>query len=405
VTQVSSSDPIAALEIGTSRTVLAVGETLAPGRIKVTAVAEIPSTGVRKSQIIDIAQAGISIESVQRRVEELAGYTINQALLAVSGPHIHTKTSTVQLQLSGPVVTDEDLAEIYNLSCTTDVDPAERTILDISELGYGLDSMEGISQPKGMTGNLLRLRTLCIHGDAQRIADARAAADAKAKLAISEPYFAASCAATAVLGPEARRDGAVTIDLGGGSTGYTVWIDGHLVRANVLGVGGDHVTNDVSHALGLSRSQAEQIKREANAMIGESKGSPRIEVPSTTPGFNAASISRRSLDTVVNARLHETFAIIRTELDRANMLHRIHSGIFLTGGGSAQNGVARLASNVFGLPARIGTLLPGIEGLEKKEHPAAYATIAGLLLAAQRNIGPESIFAPIKRIFGGIFGK
>ena len=402
---VSSSDPIAALEIGTSRTVLAAGESLAPGRVKVTAVAEIPSTGVRKSQIIDIAQAGISVESVLHQAEEKAGYTINQALLAVSGPHILTKPSTVQLQINGPVVTDEDLAEIYNQSCTADVDVNERTILDISELGYGLDAMEGISQPKGMTGSVLRLHTLCIHGDAQRVADARAAADARAKLAISEPYFAASCAAAAVLGPEARRDGAIAIDIGGGSTGYTAWIDGHLVHANVLGVGGDHVTNDVSHALGLSRAQAEQVKKEANAVIGESTGSPRIEVPSSTPGFDAASISRRALDTVVNARFHELFAIIRTELDRAGLLHRIHSGVFLTGGASAQKGIARLAASVFGLPARVGTIIPGIEGLESFSHPAAYATIAGLLLAAQRNAGQESIFAPFKRIFGGIFGK
>jgi len=144
------------------------------------------------------------------------------------------------------------------------------------------------------------------------------------------------------------------------------------------------------------------VKKEAHAMIGESSGSPRIEVLSTTPGFDAVSISRRALDTVVNARLHETFAIIRTELDRENMLHSIHGGVVLTGGVSAQPGISRLAASVFGLPARIGTLVPGVEGLEDVEHPAAYATVAGILLAAQPDPESDSF---VKRIFGGFFGK
>ena len=398
----SKPDPVAALEIGTSRTVLAVGEPLAPGRVKVLAAEEIPSRGVRKSQIVDIAQVGLSIASVLQRVEEKTGYTIHQANLAVSGPHIRSKLYTAQWQLNGPSVSDEDIAGVYNQSIDAGIDPAERIILDATELNYGLDDVEGIQQPKGMTGRILRLNTLFVHGSAQRIADARQAAEYRAKLAIPDAFFSSSRAASAVLSPEAKRDGALVIDLGGGSTGYTVWADGHLVHANVLGVGGDHVTNDVSLALGLTRAQAEEVKKEAHAMIGESSGSPRIEVLSTTPGFDAVSISRRALDTVVNARLHETFAIIRTELDRENMLHSIHGGVVLTGGVSAQPGISRLAASVFGLPARIGTLVPGVEGLEDVEHPAAYATVAGILLAAQPDPESDSF---VKRIFGGFFGK
>jgi cell division protein FtsA len=399
---VSKPDPVAALEIGTSRTVLAIGEPLAPGRVKVLAVEEIPSRGVRKSQIVDIAQAGLSIASVLQRAEDKTRYTIHQTNLAATGPHVRSKLYTTQWQLNGPEVTDEDIAGVYNLSIDAGVDSAERAILDASEMGYGLDDLDGIPQPKGMTGRILRLNTLFVHGSAQRMEDARKAAQYKAKLEIADVFFSSSRAAAAVLTPEARRDGALVIDLGGGTTGYTVWADGHLVHADVLGVGGDHVTNDVSLAFGITRSQAEQAKKEAQAVVGDNGGTPRIELPSTTPGFGPVSISRRALDTVVNARLHETFAIIRTELDRADLLHRIHSGVVLVGGGSAQPGIARLAGNVFGLAARIGELVPGVEGLEDVENPAAYAAAAGVLLASQPDPESDSL---VKRFFGGFFGK
>ena len=60
----------AALEIGTTRTVLAIGECETGGRLKVSCHAEIPSTGVRKSQILDIPQATQSIRSVLHEIEK-----------------------------------------------------------------------------------------------------------------------------------------------------------------------------------------------------------------------------------------------------------------------------------------------------------------------------------------------
>ncbi len=60
----------AALEIGTTRTVLAIGEVKKSGeRLRVIKHAEIPSTGVRISQILDIAQATTSIHSLFWKIE------------------------------------------------------------------------------------------------------------------------------------------------------------------------------------------------------------------------------------------------------------------------------------------------------------------------------------------------
>ena len=83
----------AAMEIGTTRTVLAIGEEEVGGRLKITCHAEIPSTGVRKSQILDINQATSSIKSVLHAIEKKqseAGSTITlgNAYLVVSGQHI-----------------------------------------------------------------------------------------------------------------------------------------------------------------------------------------------------------------------------------------------------------------------------------------------------------------------------
>ena len=65
--------------------------------------------------------------------------------------------------------------------------------------------------------------------------------------------------------------------------------------------------------------------------------------------------------------------------------------------------VASLARSIFGGAVRTGTLVPGIEGLEKEEFPPQLATIAGALLLEQRNSEEQSIFDPITSIFKKFF--
>ena len=397
----NASDPIAALEIGTTRTMIAIAEPLGEGRIRVAAYDSIPSSGVRKSQIVDVAQARYSVSSVQKKLVSQSDYAVAQAYLVVSGPQIRTQEASAQVPLPRGVVGDEDIEEIgermYDITL-----PAERQALEVARLSYGLDDIENIVSPKGMSGHILKLRTLCIHGSAQRIADAKNAADA-AKLEILDVCYAGTSAAAAVLTPQQKQDGALVIDLGGGSTNFTAWVDGRLLYADVIGVGGDHVTEDIRDAFAVTVAQAEQLKlASASAMIGPDDASVRIPLPATTPGFNAASISLRALNTVVNARMSELFTIIRTKIDEAELSHRLNAGVFLTGGGSSMKNVLPLASNVFGRPVLLGKLVPEVEGLDNEKNPASLATIVGTLLQTVPTEPPRhSILDFFRNLFGG----
>lgn len=398
------NDPVAALEIGTSRTVLVVGEPLSADRIRVAAVAEIPSIGVRQGQITDVTQAGYSIASVLKRIEKEGGYNVAETALVVSGPQIATQrvTTTWQTDAKTRKVTEEDVAAIYNNSLHDD--PASRVLLDATEQGYELDNVGGIDNPVGLTGDLLKLNTLLIHGPKSRLDDQRSAA-ANAKLAVSDTFFAGSCAAAAVLRAADRAAGALVIDLGGGCTPFTVWSDGKLVLAGVVPVGGDHATNDVQIAFGMSLSQAEELKKRASAILSKDRATGRIELAKSIAATGPDSVSKRALDVVVNARFAELFAIIREKLDDANLLHRIAAGVFLVGGGAQLAHVAELAETVLGLPTRVATLVPEIEGLEKKEFPAAYATVAGLLLLALKSEGGPNLMDTVKNLWKKVTRK
>jgi cell division protein FtsA len=393
----------AALEIGTTRTILAIGEAETGGRLKITCHAEIPSTGVRKSQILDINQATHSIRSVLHEIEKKqdeigSKITIGNAFLVISGQHIKATPAQGTALVEGAKVGSDEMHEVLRSSRSMPI-PRDRELLDIVDQDYVLDNLGGITTPKGMSGRVLKLNSLQIHADRNRIRDARTAAEG-AHLEIREPLFAATCAAEAVLEEHERRNGALVLDIGGGSTGYAVYCDGYLVSTGVIGVGGDHVTNDIAHAFQTTNSQAEGLKTSsASAILGNVTGeSARIRVEQgENTLMDTRTISRRALDTVVNARLMELFTVIRETLEDQDLLHRLHAGVILTGGGSRTKDIGTLAQQVLGMNVRHGRPIH-VDGLDKEEFPPALAAISGALLYAHRNYEEKSIL-------DGLFGR
>lgn len=393
----------AALEIGTSRTVLAIGEVDANGRLRIISHAEIPSTGVRKSQILDIEQATHSIRSVLQqteRLQEASGdrITLGNAFLVVSGQSVKADPFTASVQVAGAKVEAEEIEDVQRGAHAMKL-PRDRELLDIVDQDYQLDRLGGISSPRGMSGRVLSLNTLQIHADRNRVQDARTAAD-NAHLEIRDPLYAVTCAADAVLEDPERKNGVLVLDLGGGSTGYAAYADGYAVSTGVFGVGGDHVTNDIAIAFQTTNNQAERLKTaEASACVGASDdASARLPIEiGASATMDNRTISRRALDTVVNARMLELFTMIRETLEEQDLLHRLHSGVVLTGGGARLRDVVTLAEQTFGTTVRLGRPIH-VDGLEDADFPPAFAAIAGALLYAHRNYEE-------KPLFGGFFRR
>lgn len=397
-------EPVAVLEIGTSRITLTLGEPLGHGRVRVIARADIPSYGVRKSCIIDMKQVSFAIETAIKNIAQNFNWTVGTATLIVSGPHIEISRRSHQIAVDGGSVTEETLRTLNDHAWNEASNSNSRTLLDLSETSYSIGDLSGVKNPCNMTGHLLTLHALGIDASTDRVNDARRAAeDANLQLA-DEFLFAGTCAAAGVLSDEDKEAGTLVIDLGGGCTTWTLHYEGRLAYASVIGVGGDHVTSDIAQAFTLPQATAEQIKPLASATFEKEREGARIEVPATLTSGSGNTISGRALDTVVNARMRELFAIIRDDLEKAGALHLIRGGIILTGGGSTLNGAAKLCETIFGSHTRLGQPIPEVEGLEKVPFPPALATVAGALsILAQQCADSDEDDGGISSFFGKFF--
>lgn len=396
--------PIAALEIGTTRTVVCVGETDESGRMKITGVGSYPTTGVRKGQVIDLTQAGVGVESAAKQAEKMSAVSIWQVLLATSGGHIQAAINPgiLTIRSADRVVSKEDIEEVAENAQTIPLDN-ERQVLHTITQSFTVDDQPGIVKPEGMHCKVLTLNVMAVHGLKSRIDNAVSVAKS-AQLEVSDVAFSGVCSALAVLSPEQKRNGVVLIDLGGGTTNYIAYCNNVISAVGCIAVGGDHVTNDIAQAFNMTQSRAEELKRsEGCAVLDPEAGMRRVVLPAQV-GFEERMLSCKALNTVINARMDETFCVLRSRLDDAGVLPHLGAGVVLTGGGAYLRKVSDLAHRVFGLPCRIG-LPVNVDGLDSVEQPAALSTAAGLVLYGQMTYEDRGLFSPLKNLFKGVFRR
>ncbi len=396
--------PIAALEIGTTRTVVLIGELDADRRVTVTGRGVYPSTGVRKGQIVDIEQASVGVEMAVRQAAEEADVDVGRLLLAVSGGHIGSLVSrgAAPVRARDRVVTREDVEEVMEVARAVSL-PADRDIMHTIGQSFSLDGQCGIVKPEGMRGAQLALDMLIIHVVRNRVENIRKVVQ-MAHLDVQDVIFGGLCAALAVLTPEQKRNGVAVIDLGGGTTSYLAYAGNVLAAAGSFGVGGDHVTNDLALAFNIPIARAEELKRrEGSALVAPDIGLRRLTIPQEA-GFPERSISLKSFQVVIHARVEETLRLARGALHDAGVLPRLGAGIVLTGGGAGLPRVTELARRVFGLPCVIGEPR-NVLGLHDVRDASAYATAAGLVLYGFRTCGESGFLQPLRDWWRRVFRR
>ena len=378
-----ASPIIVALEIGTSQTIALVGELREDDHVMITGMGEHVSKGVRKGEIIDLENTVTCVRSAIAAAEESSGSSIRSLHLVVGGGHVKSlmNRGTVPVFDPGGEISADDIDAVIDVAKAVNL-PNERELLHTIYQHYSVDNQERVSNPEGMEGAKLSVDLLMIHG-VRNILRNTIKVVQSIPLDVEDVAFGGLCSALAVLTNDQKSSGVVVIDLGGGTTDYIAYTQGALAAAGSLGVGGDHVTNDISLAFNIPRRLAETVKCESGSAIVEGGAAgKRLGLPAEV-GFQGRSINQQSLQKVMNARVNEVFEMIRDRLHAEGVVHGLGAGVVLTGGGAHMKGVVQLAEEVFRLPCHIGRPRH-VSGLAVATEGPEYAAAVGMVQYAFR---------------------
>ena len=217
---------------------------------------------------------------------------------------------------------------------------------------------------------------------------------------VEDVVFTALASAQVVLTQQQKNLGALVIDIGGGTTDFILYVDGAVKQSGTLGIGGDHITNDISMGLRIPMARAEKLKIEEGSVILGNCLPGETVVLKDDSGFAGKEVERETLNTIIHLRVRETFELLKRTLDEESFINFIGEGIFITGGCSLLRGIDNLAEEIFEIPARVSHAQT-MSGLTSAFQNPQFSTAIGLIKYAQA-VQAER---PQRRGFGRIFSR
>ena len=375
--------PVIALELGTTKVRALAGEAREDDHLMILGLGECSSRGISKSEVIDFDAALSCARQALHLAEENAGVSIKQVHLLVKGGHLRTliNRGSIPILNRGGEINRDDIEHVMDTARAVNL-PGEQEILHSIGQHFYVDDQRGVINPEGMEGAKLAVDMMMVHGSRTRLRNLVKVVRS-VPVDVQDVAFSGLCTALAVLGPEEKSQGALVIDLGGGSTDYVAYAGSAIAAAGSIAVGGDHVTNDLARGLQVTLPQAERLKEEfGSGVVDLAHRGDHVDL-SAEGGPRSRLVRLGDLQTITSLRLEETLTLIREELEKRDLLHYLGSGVFLTGGGAYLSRAVPLAERVFNLPCQLGKPRD-VSGLAVATDGPEYAAPIGMLRYAMR---------------------
>jgi cell division protein FtsA len=403
-----NSSIIVGLEIGTSKVCAVVGEVSSAGGLNIVGVGQSRSRGVRKGEITDPATVEEDVRQAIVEAEQMADVEIRSVHLGVTGGHVRgfTNRGVHPIPSADREITEDDVQDVIKNAKAINL-PAQNHVIHAVRQHFLVDGQDGVTNPVGMLGSRVEVDVHVIHGNLNRLQNAVRTVKGL-QLEVDDIVFNGLASALALLTSEQKELGSLIIDIGGGTTEYSVYTNGIIKHTGVLAVGGDHVSNDLAYGLKVPLGRAEKLKIEHGSAIVDESVRGQVLTLNSDVGLTIKTVNLEHLRRIMSLRLEEIFLLIGQDLENAGLLDYLRAGVFICGGGARIPDIARLAERVLGLPVSLGKT-NSISGLKSALDQPEFATAIGLVKFGsfqQRKKGANSSLRDnLKKTLKDIFSR
>ncbi|MBK5274157.1 MAG: cell division protein FtsA [Desulfuromonadales bacterium] len=372
---------IVGLDIGTTKICAVVGKTTEDGT-EIIGIGTSPSSGLLDGVVIDIESAAGAIHKAIAEAEQIAGCNINSVIVGITGDHIKGLNSNGVVAIKNLEVSKEDVCRAFDAAMETNIPVNSKVIHNLPQ-EFIVDEQGGICEPLGMSGIRLEARVHIVTGSAGCVRNIIKACD-RASLHVTDIVLGQLATSCAVLTIDEKRLGVCMVDIGGGTTNISMFVDGQVRYTSVIAIGGNQLTDDIAVALHTPLVEAEIIKQKYGCCLSSLVGKDdAIMVPSIDDDIQQDHY-RSELCDIIRPRVEEIFTLIKQEIIKSGLQDSIKSGVVITGGASLLEGLPEFAKQILNRPVRIG-IPRNIGGLIEVVNSPMYAAGVGLVVYSGRN--------------------
>lgn len=387
------SGVVGVLEIGTSKIVCMIAR-LKPRdattslrrrthSVDVLGIGHTSSHGIKGGAVIDMERAEHAIRRAVDAAERMAGAQIASVVVSMAGGRLASEHFAAEVDLPEPAVAEGDIRRVLDAASTFAVGEG-RTILHALPVGYAIDGVSGIGEPRGMLGRRLGVDLHVVTAEAAAVRNLLLCIE-RCHLGVEAMVAAPYAAALATLADDETELGVTLIDFGAGTTTVAVVENGHCVHVDGVAVGGQHVTNDVARGLSTRLADAERLKSlHGGVTVVGADDREMLTVPPIADDHHdlPRAIPKSRLLKIIRPRVEEITELVRDRLVTSGHAAGAGRRIVLTGGAAQLTGLADMVAGVMGGQVRIGRPL-GISRLPEAARGAPFAVATGLLVYPQ----------------------
>jgi len=378
------------LDLGASKVVAVIAVQEEGGGLSVTGASIASSEGgIRQGEITDINLTAAAVIRVVEEAMRTAGQTsLSGIRVSVDGIQFKGENLRDSITISNPdrVITIADRDRVMEQAANACKLAKEETVLHRIPQMFHIKGQREIKNPVNMVGDTLEAEIRIIVAPGSVLENIHRAMQLSS-LQGAKLIYSPLASAEAVLSREDAENGAVVVDIGDQLTHMGVFIRGTLCHSAVIPIGGQHFTRDLEitkHLGGIS--VAERIKRVyGTALPTQVDASEQIELEE-----EGRMVSRRELAEVLHARAIELLNMVLAETGRSGLMHEIHGGVHLVGGGALLPCLPILAQNILGRPRVVLGKVAGIQGLPQVMGNPLYTNALGAVKSLHREMNDAS---------------
>jgi cell division protein FtsA len=262
---------IAILDVGTSKIACLIlrfdgpepaetdglGSLAGQSSFRVIGAATTRSRGVRFGEIDAMGEAERAIRTAVQAAQKMAGSGSTTSSPASRGPAAQLRAGRAD-RGTRATVTEQDVARVL-AACDVPDYGEGREVLHAQPVNFALDHRSGLIDPRGQIGNRLACDMHMLTVDAVRHPEPDHCVK-RCDLELAGLASSAYVSGISSLVEDEQELGAACIDMGGGATGLSIFIKKHMIYADSVRLGGDHVTSGHLEGLQVPVATAERIK-------------------------------------------------------------------------------------------------------------------------------------------------
>lgn len=332
------------VDIGSDSIKIVVFE-LCKNKLNLLAASSVKSRGVKKGLITNFDEASVSMRQGFDEIEQMLGIKIKKVVASVPSyfsDYLKVE-GNVKIESEDNIVTGKDVSNVFENAVKSKLAP-NREMVTIVPIDFRVDDLEPVKDPKGLSGNELKVRAILVTTPTKNIYSVVNLIEHVGVEVVDISINGIGDVNTFKNDSIDKQVGAI-INMGAEVTSITLYNKGIAVKNAIIQYGGKNIENDISYMYKVDASVANELKEKF--AVAHKKYASQSEFREVVDIYgNIKKINQFELSEIVMSRAEEILTLVKEQI---NVLTNkdIHY-IIITGGSSNLSQLKVLANEILG---------------------------------------------------------